>query len=132
VPQLGLVTVLVDDYDRALDFYVGRVGFDLVDDTEMDDGRRWVVVAPPGATETGLLLAVATTPAQAARIGDQAGGRVWLFLETDDLARDRARMLAAGVTFEEEPREEPYGIVAVWRDCYGNRWDLVQPGLHEG
>ncbi|NBM20563.1 VOC family protein [Streptomyces sp. GC420] len=125
--HLGLVAVVVRDYDEALAFYVDAVGFELREDTPRGDGSRWVVVAPPGSTETALLLARASTPEQLARVGDQTGGRVGLFLNTDDFARDHARMTAAGVRFLEEPRHEAYGSVAVFEDLYGNRWDLVQP-----
>jgi catechol 2,3-dioxygenase-like lactoylglutathione lyase family enzyme len=127
MPHLGLVTLVVHDYDEAIAFYVGAVGFVLREDTLLADGKRWVVVAPPGAVETGLLLARAEDEAQRARVGDQTGGRVGLFLATDDFARDHALMLANGVVFDEEPRYEPYGTVAVFRDLYGNAWDLVQP-----
>ncbi|NJQ04112.1 VOC family protein [Streptomyces lonarensis] len=127
VPRhLALVTVVVDSYAPAIDFYVRRLGFDLREDTPLGDGKRWVVVAPPGAA-TGLLLAEAADRGQRERVGDQTGGRVALFLHTDDFARDHARLLAAGVAFEEEPRYEPYGTVAVFRDLYGNRWDLLEP-----
>ncbi|MEO3973786.1 VOC family protein [Streptomyces sp. CAU 1734] len=125
--HLGLVALVVRDYDEAIDFYVNRVGFDLVEDTARGAGSRWVVVAPRGSRETALLLARADGPAQEARVGDQLGGRVGHFLNTDDFGRDHARMLAAGVVFEEEPRHEPYGTVAVFRDLYGNRWDLIEP-----
>ncbi|NJP66231.1 VOC family protein [Streptomyces sp. ventii] len=124
--HLALVTVVVDSYAPAIDFYVRRLGFELREDTPIGDGKRWVVVAPPGAA-TGLLLAEAADSRQRERVGDQTGGRVALFLHTDDFARDHARLLAAGVTFEEEPRPEPYGTVAVFRDLYGNRWDLLEP-----
>ena len=124
---LELVTLIVDDYDDAIAFYTGPLGFELREDTDMGEGRRWVVVAPAGSTATPLLLAEPATDAQRARIGDQAGGRVWLFLHTDDFARDHARMAAAGVRFREEPRHEPYGTVAVFEDLYGTRWDLIQP-----
>lgn len=123
--RLGLVTLVVRDYDEAIDFYVNSVGFELLEDTRLDEHKRWVVVAPPGARETAVLLARAVTPEQEARIGDQTGGRVSLFLHTDDFARDHDRMRAAGVTFEEAPRQEPYGTVAVFQDLYGNRWDLL-------
>lgn len=125
MPQrLSLAALLVRDYDEAIDFYVGKVGFDLIEDTDMGGGKRWVVVRPPGS-EAGLLLARATGE-QTARVGDQAGGRVFLFLETDDFAGDHARMTAAGVRFREAPRHEPYGVVAVFEDLYGNAWDLIQ------
>ena len=125
--HLGLVALVVREYDEAISFYVDRVGFDLVEDTPRPDGSRWVVVRPPGARETALLLARASTPGQRERVGDQTGGRVGLFLNTDDFARDHARMSAAGVRFVEEPRHEAYGSVAVFEDLYGNRWDLIQP-----
>ncbi|MFC4565787.1 VOC family protein [Nocardiopsis mangrovi] len=125
MPHLGLVALVVRDYDEAIDFYVDRLGFDLREDTVLGDGKRWVVVAPPGSGETALLLARAATPDQADRVGDQTGGRVGLFLNTDDFDRDHARMTAAGVVFEGEPRHESYGTVAVFRDLYGNRWDLI-------
>ena len=123
--RLSLTALLVRDYDEALAFYVGKVGFELVEDTDQGGGKRWVVVRPPGS-DAALLLAQAMG-GQAARIGDQAGGRVFLFLETDDFDRDHARMSAAGVRFLEPPRREPYGTVAVFEDLYGTRWDLIQP-----
>jgi catechol 2,3-dioxygenase-like lactoylglutathione lyase family enzyme len=126
--HIGLVALVVGDYDAAIDFYVNAVGFRLVEDTRLDTDQRWVVVAPPGAQETGLLLARAATARQQERVGDQTGGRVGLFLYTDDFARDHERMRAAGVRFTEPPRHEPYGTVAVFEDLYGNRWDLIQPG----
>ncbi|ARZ68386.1 extradiol dioxygenase [Streptomyces albireticuli] len=129
--HLGLVAIVVRDYDEAIDFYVNVLGFALVEDTRIDERKRWVVVSPPGAREAGLLLARAANPAQEARIGNQTGGRVGLFLNTDDFARDHARMRAAGVVFEGEPRQEPYGTVAVFQDLYGNRWDLIEPS-HAG
>lgn len=122
--RLTLAALLVRDYDEAIAFYVGKVGFDLVEDSDMGGGKRWVVVRPPGS-EAGLLLARAVRD-QAARVGDQAGGRVFLFLNTDDFDSDHARMTAAGVRFLEAPRREPYGTVAVFEDLYGNRWDLIQ------
>ncbi|MFJ5733076.1 VOC family protein [Streptomyces paradoxus] len=126
--RIALVTLVVDDYDEAIRFYTDALGFRLVEDAPRPDGSRWVVVAPgtPGAG-TGLLLARAEGEPQAARVGDQTGGRVGFFLHTDDFAGDHARMTAAGVTFLEEPRHEPYGTVAVFQDLYGNRWDLLQP-----
>lgn len=126
--RIALVTLVVDDYDEAIRFYVDALGFRLVEDEPRPDGARWVVVAPgPDGQGTGLLLARAKDDAQRARTGDQTGGRVGFFLHTEDFARDHARMLAAGVTFLEEPRHEPYGSVAVFQDLYGNRWDLLQP-----
>jgi catechol 2,3-dioxygenase-like lactoylglutathione lyase family enzyme len=124
--RLSLTALLVRDYDEAIDFYVGKAGFDLIEDTDQGGGKRWVVVSP-GAGSGALLLAKAATPDQAARIGDQTGGRVFLFLETDDFARDHKRLSAAGVRFLEPPRHEPYGSVAVFEDLYGNRWDLIEP-----
>jgi catechol 2,3-dioxygenase-like lactoylglutathione lyase family enzyme len=124
--HLGLVALLVRDYDEAIAFYVGALGFELREDAPLGDGKRWVVVVPPGG-ETGLLLARADGPEQEVRVGDQTGGRVGLFLNTDDFARDHERMSAAGVAFDEPPRHEPFGTVAVFRDLYGNRWDLIEP-----
>jgi catechol 2,3-dioxygenase-like lactoylglutathione lyase family enzyme len=126
--RIALVTLVVDDYDEAIRFYTEALGFRLAEDAPRPDGSRWVVVQPgtPG-TGSGLLLARAKGEAQAARVGDQSGGRVGFFLHTDDFARDHARMAAAGVIFLEEPRHEPYGTVAVFQDLYGNRWDLLQP-----
>ena len=122
--RLGAVELIVPDYQAGLDFYVGKLGFTLIED--VDQGRkRWVTVAPPGGG-CALVLARADSPAQQAAIGAQGAGRVWLFLETLDFAKDHAAMLAAGVVFEEAPRHEDYGIVAVWRDPFGNRWDLLQ------
>ena len=123
---LAAVTLLVPDYDAGIAFYVGALGFDLLEDTDLGDGKRWVRVAPAGA-ETCLLLAKATTPEQVDSIGKQAGGRVGLFLHTDDFARDHAAMLAKGVRFLEAPREESYATVAVFVDPFGARWDLLQP-----
>ncbi|MEU7059553.1 VOC family protein [Streptomyces sp. NPDC046197] len=127
--RIALVTLVVDDYDEAIRFYTDALGFRLTEDAPRPDGSRWVVVAPgdPDAPGTALLLARAKGEAQSDRVGDQTGGRVGFFLHTDDFARDHARMRAAGVTFLEEPRHEPYGTVAVFEDLYGNRWDLLQP-----
>lgn len=124
--HLSAVTLLVRDYDDAIAFYVGTLGFDLSEDTDMGDGKRWVRVTPKGG-QTSLLLARATNDQQRAQVGDQAGGRVWLFLETDDLIRDHAAWLAAGVHFSEAPRHEVYGKVVVFEDLYGNAWDLIEP-----
>jgi catechol 2,3-dioxygenase-like lactoylglutathione lyase family enzyme len=123
---VATVTLVVDDYDEAIAFYTGALGFDLLDDTDLGGGKRWVRVAPRGA-ETALLLAQADGEAQRASIGQQTGGRVGFFLHTDDFARDHASMLAHGVRFLESPRHEPYGTVAVFEDLYGNRWDLLEP-----
>jgi|SRR5579859_6460204 len=125
--NVGLVTVVIRDYDEAIRFYVGALGFDLIEDTELGGGKRWVTVAPRGARGASLLLARADNDSQRARIGDQTGGRVFLFLYTDDIEADHDRMRAAGVTFVEPPRHDAYGTVAVFEDLYGNRWDLIQP-----
>ncbi|MFC9605921.1 VOC family protein [Streptomyces niveus] len=124
--HIALVTLVVRDYDEAIAFYTGPLGFELVEDTDRGDGSRWVVVRPRGG-EASLLLARAGDDDQRASVGAQTGGRVGFFLHTDDFARDHARMTAAGVRFLEEPRHEPYGSVAVFEDLYGNRWDLLQP-----
>ncbi|MBX9858278.1 MAG: VOC family protein [Sphingomonas sp.] len=129
MPHLAHIALIVRDYDEALAFYVGKLGFTLVEDSAVpDQGKRWVTIRPPGAGAgaTTLLLARAATPEQTAAIGNQAGGRVFLFLETDDFARDNAAFTAAGVRFLEVPRREAYGIVAVFEDLYGNRWDLIE------
>ena len=123
--RLALTALLVRDYDEAIGFYVGKLGFELVEDTDQGGGKRWVVVRPRGS-DAALLLARAVGEQQS-RIGDQAGSRVFLFLETDDFARDHAAMTAAGVQFLEAPRHEPYGSVAVFQDLYGTKWDLIQP-----
>lgn len=117
---------MVPDYDAALEFYVGVLGFRLDQDTALDGGKRRVRVTPPGPGGTSLILAQADGADQVASIGKQAGGRVAFFLGTDDFARDHARMLARGVHFEEHPRHETYGTVAVWQDPFGNRWDLIE------
>lgn len=125
--HITAVALVVPDYDPALAFYVGTLGFTLIEDTDLGAGRRWVLVAPPGSRETRLLLARADGPRQQAAIGSQTGGRVFLLLATDDFARDHARLLAAGVDFREAPRTEAYGTVAVFADPFGNLWDLVEP-----
>jgi catechol 2,3-dioxygenase-like lactoylglutathione lyase family enzyme len=123
---LALTALVVRDYDEAIAFYRDRLGFELVEDTPLADGKRWVVVRPHGS-EGGLLLAKAVDDRQASRVGDQTGGRVFLFLHNDDFARDHAAFAAAGVSFVRPPRDEAYGRVAVFEDLYGNCWDLVQP-----
>ena len=125
--RLSLVTLVVPNYDEAISFFTCALNFELCEDTALGGGTRWVVVRPPGGAGSGLLLARADGPAQAVRIGDQTGGRVFLFLETDDFERDHARMTACGVRFVEAPRHEAYGTVAVFEDLCGNRWDLIQP-----
>lgn len=124
--RISAFSILVPTYDEGLDFYVSRLGFHLIEDTDMGAGKRWVLIAPSPDSETRILLAQASGDAQIAAIGAQTGGRVGFFLNTDDFDADHAQMLAAGVTFEEAPRVEPYGKVAVWRDPWGNRWDLLQ------
>jgi catechol 2,3-dioxygenase-like lactoylglutathione lyase family enzyme len=124
--HLAQLSLLVRDYDEAIGFYVGKLGFDLLEDSELGAGKRWVVVSPgPGGSR--VLLTQASDAQQTALIGGQGGGRVWLFLHTDDFEADHARMSAAGVRFLEEPRHEAYGSVAVFEDLHGNRWDLLQP-----
>ena len=121
------VALVVRDYDEAIAWYRDVLGFELREDTDRGGGKRWVRMAPPGNARFNLLLAQAATPRQEAAIGDQHGGRVGFFLHTDDFARDHARLVAAGARFEEQPRHEDYGSVAVFRDLYGNRWDLIEP-----
>ena len=123
---LSAVTLVVPDYDAAIAFYAEGLGFEVRADLPQGPGKRWVLVAPPGGS-TALLLARAATEAQRSAMGNQTGGRVAFFLHTDDFDADHARMLAAGVTFLEAPRHEPYATVAVFEDLYGNRWDLLQP-----
>jgi catechol 2,3-dioxygenase-like lactoylglutathione lyase family enzyme len=126
--SIGLVSVVVRDYDEALNFFVGVLGFTLVEDTYVpEQSKRWVVVSPPGSTESSVLLARASTPEQETRIGRQTGGRVFLFLYTDDCWRDYESLRAKGVVFVRDPKEHPYGIVAMFKDLYGNLWDLLQP-----
>lgn len=127
VQRLAALALLVPEYDAAIAYYTGILGFALLEDTDMVGGKRFVVVAPPGGQGANLVLARATSPEQIARIGDQTGGRVFLFLHTDDFARDHARYTEAGVEFREPPRQEAYGTVAVFRDAFGNLWDLIQP-----
>jgi len=125
---LGLVSLVVRDYDEAIAFYVGTLGFDLIEDTPVpEQHKRWVVVAPRGARESRLLLARGVGPAQTERIGNQTGGRVFLFLHTDDFWRDFGAYQAKGVVFVREPAVLPYGTVAVFEDLYGNLWDLIEP-----
>jgi catechol 2,3-dioxygenase-like lactoylglutathione lyase family enzyme len=126
--SIGLVSLVIPDYDEAIAFYVGVLAFTLVEDTFIpEQNKRWVVVSPPGAIESRLLLARASNPEQASRIGNQTGGRVFLFLYTDDFDRDYQNYRAEGVTIIREPRVESYGKVAVFQDPWGNLWDLIQP-----
>ncbi len=124
--HVGLFTIVVDDYDDAIEFYTKALGFELSEDVDQG-AKRWVVVRPPGA-ETGILLARADGEAQETAVGNQTGGRVGFFLYTDDFAGRYAHMQDAGVVFTEEPRHEPYGTVVVFEDRCGNRWDLIEPG----
>jgi len=126
------VALVVRDYDEAIDFYTKKLHFTLVEDTyQPEQDKRWVVVSPPGSSGTTLLLARAATPEQETFIGNQAGGRVFLFLKTDDFWRDYTQMVARGINFVREPKTEAYGIVAVFADLYGNLWDLIQFNLCE-
>jgi catechol 2,3-dioxygenase-like lactoylglutathione lyase family enzyme len=129
--SISAVALVVDDYDEALAFFAGKLGFEVAEDTPLPGGKRWLLVRPRGGG-TALLLARAATPEQAERVGDQAGGRVFLFLHTDDFWRDYHDMRSRGVHFTEEPRQEGYGTVAVFLDLHGNRWDLVQRGRGGG
>ena len=131
--RLGLVTFIAREYDEAIGFFVGKLDFELVEDTDMGDGKRWVVVAPTSGSTSGLnsgaslLIARAVTEAEKASVGNQAGGRVAFFLNTDNFDRDYANWSARGVKFREQPRHEVYGTVAVFEDLYGAPWDLIQP-----
>jgi catechol 2,3-dioxygenase-like lactoylglutathione lyase family enzyme len=120
------VAVVVRDYDEAIDYYTRALGFELIEDSPREPGKRWVVIAPRGSSGTSLLLAKAATPEQTSRVGNQTGGRVFLFLHTDDFTRDHQAFVAQGVRFIEAPRNETYGMVAVFEDIYGNRWDLIE------
>lgn len=124
--QLAHLTYLVRDYDEAIEYFVNILQFELVEDTQLDESKRWVLVRPHGGA-TSLLLAQAASPEQTAAIGNQSGGRVFLFLHTDDFWRDYHFMQSHGVEFMESPRKEVYGTVAVFKDLYGNKWDLLQP-----
>jgi catechol 2,3-dioxygenase-like lactoylglutathione lyase family enzyme len=124
--RIGYVALVVRDYDEAIAYYTKALGFEVVEDTLLTPEKRWVLLSVPGSVKTRLLLAKASTPEQTARIGDQTGGRVFLFLHTDNFWRDYREMTAHGVKFCEAPRDESYGTVAVFEDLYGNRWDLLQ------
>ena len=127
---LGYVSLLVRDYDEAISFFTTKLGFELIEDSPSIDrfgrDKRWVLVAPSGSRGTQILLAKASTPEEETRVGNQTGGRVFLFLHTDDFWRDHRALTARGVKFVREPKEEPYGTVAVFEDLYGNKWDLLQ------
>lgn len=125
--SLASITYLVRDYDEAIEFFIGKLQFDLIEDTPLSETKRWVLVRPRGGSGSALLLAQADSTEQAQAIGNQTGGRVFLFLHTDDFWRDYNEMRSRGVLFMEDPREEEYGTVAVFSDLYGNKWDLLQP-----
>ena len=124
--SIALVSFLVDEYDRAIGYFTDTLGFVLVEESRLSETKRWVVVRPPGSAEGGLLLARASDEQQRQAIGNQSGGRVFLFLQTDDFARDHTAFKQRGVKFLEDPRQEEYGQVAVFEDLYGNRWDLIE------
>lgn len=124
--RIAHIALVVKDYDEAIAFYTQKLRFRLLEDTKQSETKRWVLVAPEGSDECSLLLAKAANEEQASRIGNQTGGRVFLFLSTDDFNRDYNRMLEEGINFVRPPKEEPYGIVAVFEDLYGTLWDLVQ------
>jgi Lactoylglutathione lyase and related lyases len=126
VQNIGYIALVVRDYDEALAFYTEKLNFKLIEDTRLTKDKRWVLIAPPGSRGTNLLLARAATPEQETRVGNQTGGRVFLFLHTDDFWRDYKEMVARQVKFVRPPTEEPYGTVAVFEDLYGNLWDLLQ------
>ena len=125
--HIAHIALVVDDYDKAIEFYTQKLHFDLIEDTVLSDTKRWVLVAPKGSQECRLLLAKAATDEQACRIGNQTGGRVFLFLHTDDFWRDYTSMQEKGIEFVREPTQEEYGTVSVFKDLYGNLWDLIEP-----
>jgi catechol 2,3-dioxygenase-like lactoylglutathione lyase family enzyme len=125
--RLAHVAFLVREYDEAISWFKECLRFQLLEDLDMGGGKRWVVVGPAGHEQPSLLLARAATPEQAQAVGHQSGGRVFLFLHTDSFSRDYEHMKSCGVTFTEEPRDEPYGKVVVFKDLYGNKWDLIEP-----
>lgn len=126
--SIGQVAIVVSEYDEAITFYTSTLGFTLIEDTYIpEQDKRWVIVAPPNSTESRVLLARAANDEQASRIGNQTGGRVFMFLFTDDFWRDYKNYQSKGVVFVREPKEETYGTVAVFEDLYGNLWDLLQP-----
>jgi catechol 2,3-dioxygenase-like lactoylglutathione lyase family enzyme len=127
MPQfLSAISLVVKDYDEAIAYYTGKLGFELIEDTRLSEEKRWVLIAPPGAKETWILLANVANPEQLKSVGYQTGGRVFLFLQTDDFWRDYERMKNHGVIFCETPREEAYATVVVFQDLYGNKWDFLQ------
>ena len=126
--RIANIALVVNDYDEAIQFYTEKLNFKLIEDTVLSETKRWVLVAPPGdALGCSLLLAKAANDEQRTRVGNQTGGRVFLFLNTDDFWRDYNNLKSKGVTIVREPSEEPYGTVAVFSDLYGNLWDLIQP-----
>jgi catechol 2,3-dioxygenase-like lactoylglutathione lyase family enzyme len=124
--KIGYVTVLVNEYDEAVTFYTERLGFQILEDTDLGDGKRWILIAPSVSSESCLLLAKASSSSQKEFVGNQTGGRIFLFLHTDDFWRDYKKMVSKGIVFKEIPRIESYGTVAVFEDLYGNKWDLLQ------
>ncbi len=131
--RIAHIALIVRDYDDAIQFYTQKLDFILLEDTKIDESKRWVVIAPTGAKECSLLLAKAANEEQFARIGDQTGGRVGFFLFTDDFRRDYDKLVNRGITFVRPPKKEPYGVVAVFQDLYGNLWDLLEPnGKNKG
>ncbi|MBK7869181.1 MAG: VOC family protein [Saprospiraceae bacterium] len=128
--RIAHIALVVNDYDEAIEFYTKKLDFQLIEDTPLSDTKRWVIVAPPGAKECCLLLAKAANEQQRASVGNQTGGRVFLFLHTDDFWRDYHKMIDKGIQFVRPPQEEAYGTVAVFQDLYGNLWDLIQPNNH--
>jgi catechol 2,3-dioxygenase-like lactoylglutathione lyase family enzyme len=128
--QIAHIALVVHDYDEAIAFYTQKLYFNLVEDTRLSDTKRWVIVAPPGSSGCSLLLAKAASEEQHSRVGSQTGGRVFLFLHTDDFNRDYTDMQAKGIEFVRPPVKEPYGTVAVFKDLYGNLWDLIEPANH--
>ncbi len=125
--ELAHIALVVEDYDAAIAFYIEKLQFTLIEDTLLSESKRWVLIAPPGSSGCQLLLAKAANNEQQTRIGNQTGGRVFLFLHTDNFSRDYHSMLAKGIVFVREPVAEPYGTVAVFKDLYGNLWDLIEP-----
>lgn len=124
--KIGSIALVVENYDDAIDFYTQKLQFELIEDTDLGGGKRWVLVSPPNSNGTNLLLAQASNEEQQKSVGNQAGGRVFLFLQTNDFWRDYEQMKQKGVVFNEEPRVEEYGVVVVFQDLYGNKWDLLQ------
>ncbi|HAA15696.1 MAG TPA: hypothetical protein DCE41_29905 [Cytophagales bacterium] len=128
--RIAHISLVVKNYDEAINWYQQKLGFHLIEDTDLGEGKRWVTMAPPGAKECSLLLAEASSSEQEAAVGNQTGGRVFLFLFTDDFDRDYNRYHRDGVEFVRPPQQMPYGKVAVLKDLYGNQWDLLQPNEH--